>query len=158
MGSAAGAAAAPAGDRRHAGIGNHAPDATTAAGDAPPRRSRATAAGAAAHSTDRLEERPPLNAAPENAAIEHAAALYRRFSQLPARSLRRVAHQRLVPPVVVELGQLMAVIYRSDKWVGHPRTYIHYMDDPPRLVSDVDGRQLFVVGGSYRITARGIEG
>ncbi|MND09928.1 hypothetical protein D3C83_336400 [compost metagenome] len=52
----------------------------------------------------------------------------------------------------------MAVVYRSDKWVGHPRTYIHYMEDPPRLVSDVAGRRLFVVGGNYRITAQGIEG
>jgi hypothetical protein len=72
--------------------------------------------------------------------------------------VKRVSHERLVPPVVVELGQLMAIVYRSNKWVGHPRTYIHYMEDPPRLVSDVAGRRLFVIGGSYRITARGIEG
>ena len=90
--------------------------------------------------------------------IEDASALYRRFTRLPARSVRRVSHARLVPPVVVELGRLVAVMYRSDKWVGHPRTYIHYMEDPPRLVSDVAGRRLFVVGGNYRITARGIEG
>jgi hypothetical protein len=77
---------------------------------------------------------------------------------LPPRSVQRVSHQRLVPPVVVELGRLVAVMYRSDKWVGHPRTYIHYMEDLPRLVSDVTGRQLFVVGGNYRVTARGIEG
>jgi hypothetical protein len=32
------------------------------------------------------------------------------------------------------------------------------MDDPPRLVADVTGRRLFIVGGSYRVTARGIEG
>ena len=91
-------------------------------------------------------------------ALDDASALYRRFTRLPARSVQRVSHHRIVPPVVVELGRLVAVMYRSDKWVGHPRTYIHYMKDPPRLVSDVAGRQLFVVGGNYRITARGIEG
>ena len=100
-----------------------------------------------------MEKGPTLNVA-----IDDASALYRRFARLPAHSLTRVAYQRLMPPVVVELGQLMAVVYRSNKWVGHPRTYIHYMEDPPRLVSDVTGRRLFLIGGSYRITSRGIEG
>jgi hypothetical protein len=90
--------------------------------------------------------------------VREASVLYRRFCRLPAHSLRRVAHQRVMPPVVVELGHLMGLIYRSDKWVGRPRTYIHYMEDPPRLVSDVAGRRFFLVGGSYRVTARGIEG
>ena len=60
-----------------------------------------------------------------------------------------------MPPVVVELGQLAGLVYRSSKWVGRPRTYIHFMDDPPRLVSDVTGRRLFIVGGSYRVTTQG---
>jgi len=90
--------------------------------------------------------------------VQDASGLYRRFTRFPARSLQRVSHRRLMPPVVVELGRLAAVVYRSDKWVGHPRTYIHYMEDPPRLVSDVAGRRLFLIGGSYRVTARGIEG
>jgi hypothetical protein len=63
-----------------------------------------------------------------------------------------------MPPVVLEIGRLAGLVYRSSKWVGRPRTYIHYMDDPPRLVSDVTGRRLFIVGGSYRVTPRGIEG
>jgi hypothetical protein len=59
----------------------------------------------------------------------------------------------------VQLGELVGLIYRSDKWQrGDPRTYIHVLRDPPRLVSDIDGRQLFLLGGSYRVTARGIEG
>lgn len=90
--------------------------------------------------------------------LDDATALYRQFARLPARSLQRMAYARVVPPVLVDLGQLMAVVYRSDKWVGHPRTYIHYMEDPPRLVTDVTGRRLFVIGGSYRVTERGIEG
>lgn len=87
-----------------------------------------------------------------------AAALYHRFSRLPPRALTRVRWPRVMPSVVVDLGQLVAIVYRSDKWVGRPRTYIHRLEDPPRLVSDVDGRRLFVVGGSYRVTDRGIEG
>jgi hypothetical protein len=65
----------------------------------------------------------------------------------------------VLPPVVVQLGELVGLIYRSDKWQpGEPRTYIHVLRDPPRLVSDIAGRQLFMLGGSYRVTSRGIEG
>jgi hypothetical protein len=59
----------------------------------------------------------------------------------------------------VELGQLAGLIYRSDKGQpGLPRTYIHFMQDPPWLVSNIEGTQLYIVGGSYRVTRRGIEG
>lgn len=91
-------------------------------------------------------------------ALQSAASLYQTFNQFPARATRRVAHPRVMPPVVVDLGELAGLVYRSSKWVGRPRTYIHFMDDPPRLVADPSGRRLFIVGGSYRITARGIEG
>lgn len=85
--------------------------------------------------------------------------LYARFNQFGPSRLARVSQRRVMPPVVVELGELVGVVYRSDKWQpGRPRTYIHFMEDRPRLVSDVDGTQLYVVGGSYRVTPRGIEG
>ena len=95
---------------------------------------------------------------PLGAAVRSAATLYQQFTRMPARSIERVAHARLMPPVVLEIGRLAGLVYRSSKWVGRPRTYIHFMDDPPRLVSDVTGRRLFIVGGSYRVTPRGIEG
>jgi hypothetical protein len=76
---------------------------------------------------------------------------------LPGRP-RRISRRRLVPPVMVELGDLLGVIYRSDRGrPGRPRTYIHLMRYPPILASDVEGRQLYVVGGRYRVTGRGIE-
>lgn len=90
--------------------------------------------------------------------VRSAATLYRRFTQSSAAKIQQVTHTRLMPPVVVDLGQLAGLVYRSSKWVGRPRTYIHFMDDPPRLVSDITGRRLFIVGGSYRVTRRGIEG
>lgn len=165
------AAAAGALRRRYPEASSRPADAAPASGDAASRGDSATAAHHAAAAADAAVSSiatAPGGATASTAAIqtrrslgpdvEDASALYRRFSRLPARSVRRVSHERRVPPVVVELGRLMAVVYRSDKWVGHPRTYIHYMEDPPRLVSDVAGRQLFVIGGSYRITARGIEG
>ena len=133
---------APGGDGSRADAppasGGYAPRRDTAAGGPPPRASGRSAAS------------EPL--------VRSAAALYRQFTRMPARSIERVAHGRLMPPVVLEIGRLAGLVYRSSKWVGRPRTYIHFMDDPPRLVSDVTGRRLFIVGGSYRVTRRGIEG
>jgi hypothetical protein len=64
-----------------------------------------------------------------------------------------------MPPVVVQLGELMGLIYRSDKHgPTQPSTYIHFMDVPPTLASSPDGTQLYIVGGNYRVTSRGIEG
>jgi hypothetical protein len=86
-------------------------------------------------------------------------ALYREFNRFEPRAVITVRHSRLIPPVVVELGQLAGLIYRSDKWQrGQPRRYIHFFEEPPRLVSSLDGSQLYVIGGNYQVTQDGIEG
>ena len=91
--------------------------------------------------------------------MRSGAQLYRRFNRFPPGRSERVRHERLMPPVAVELGELAGIIHRSDKWQpGEPRTYIHFMEDPPRLICNVDGDRLYIVGGSYRVTERGIEG
>jgi len=88
-----------------------------------------------------------------------ATALYRRFNKFEPTAMMRLTCPRRVPGVLVRLGELRGLIYRSDKWQrGRPRTYIHFMEDPPILASDANGRQLFLLGGSYRVTDRGIEG
>jgi hypothetical protein len=85
--------------------------------------------------------------------------LYREFNDFDPSRVVRFRNSRLIPPVVVELGELVGLIYRSDKGQrGWPRAYIHVMEDPPLLVSNVEGTQLYIVGGSYRVTGRGIEG
>ncbi len=151
LGRAVGTEARAAGSGRAACYpAGAAPDAASPAGVAPAGRN--ASAGSAAAS-DGLAGPRALSGD-----LRDASVLYRRFSQLPARSVQRIAHPRVVPPVVVELGRLVGLVYRSDKWVGRPRNYIHFMKDPPRLVCDVTGRRLFVVGGSYHVTARGIEG
>lgn len=91
--------------------------------------------------------------------IQRGADLYQQFNQFEPSYAHRINYSRLIPPVVVELGELVGLIYRSDKWQsGQPRSYIHLMQDPPSLVSNVEGRQLYILGGSYRITEHGIEG
>ena len=153
VGSVDAASAAPSRRRGAGGSAGDAPHATASSGRAAARGHGAPAAAAARRSAAAGQTTGALSRV-----VRDASALYRRFTRLPARSLRRVSHRRLMPPVVVELGRLAAIVYRSDKWVGRPRTYIHYMEDPPRLVSDVAGRRLFLIGGSYRVTRRGIEG
>jgi hypothetical protein len=88
-----------------------------------------------------------------------AAALYRAFNGFAATDVRKVRHARLMPPVVVELGELRGLIYRSDKFKpSEPSTYIHVMEAPAILASNPEGTQLYIIGGDYRVTERGIEG
>ena len=91
--------------------------------------------------------------------LELARQLFERFhSFAPPQILYRPC-RRMIPNVLVKLGQLRGVIYSSDKeQCGRPRTFIHFMETPPLLASDADGKQLYIVGGKYRVTSRGIEG
>ncbi|MEM9091069.1 MAG: hypothetical protein AAGC93_20285 [Cyanobacteria bacterium P01_F01_bin.53] len=91
--------------------------------------------------------------------LDQGQGLYCRFNRFSATQVQRIRHDRRMPPAVVSLGELVGLMYRSDKWQqGQPRTYIHRMETPPQLVCDVTGSQLYIVGGNYRVTARGIEG
>ena len=91
--------------------------------------------------------------------FDAARQLFERFHSFapPKTLLRRCP--RLMPKVLVNLGELRGLIYRSDKeQCGRPRTFIHFMETPPLLASDPEGKQLYIVGGNYRVTSRGIEG
>ena len=91
--------------------------------------------------------------------LQRGIGLYHGFSGFEPARVVKVHHPRVIPPVVVELGELVGLIYRSDKGQpGQALTYIHRMEDPPRLVSNIEGTQLYIVGGSYQVTPRGIEG
>jgi hypothetical protein len=96
---------------------------------------------------------------PMSSDIDKGMTLYQKFNHFRPSRLMRIRHSRVMPPVAVELGELVGVIYRSDKGQpGSPRNYIHFMEHPPRLASNAEGTQLYIVGGSYRVTSRGIEG
>src|SRR5262245_19247878 len=90
--------------------------------------------------------------------IERAHALFARFHDFaPPITQRHRCPPR--PRVLVKLGRLRGLIYTSDKGSrGRPRTYIHFMETEPTLACDPRGTQLHIVGGRYRVTARGIEG
>jgi hypothetical protein len=90
--------------------------------------------------------------------VARAQRLYETFYGCEPSRTRRERFNRIVPSVLVDLGSLRGLIYSKRSGDGPKRTFIHFMEDPPRLMCDADGRRLFVIGGSYRITRRGIEG
>jgi hypothetical protein len=88
-----------------------------------------------------------------------AQDLFKRFHCFAAPQVIRKPCRRVIPPVLVHLGQLRGLIYSSDRGQrGSPRTFIHVMETPPALACDPAGRQLYILGGRYRVTSRGIEG
>ncbi|NOT63991.1 MAG: hypothetical protein HOP19_27570 [Acidobacteria bacterium] len=96
---------------------------------------------------------------PSRDSLQQARALFRRFHYFPAAGITRSPCRRVIPPVLVKLGRLRGLIYSSDR--GQPlcdRTFIHLMETPPLLACDPQGTQLYVIGGNYRVTQRGLEG
>ncbi len=91
--------------------------------------------------------------------LEQAQALYRQFHTFPCGKVVRTCLPRAIPEVLVHLGQLRGVIYSSDRGNRRrSRTFIHFMEDPPLLTCNPTGTQLYILGGHYRVTKRGIEG
>ncbi len=91
------------------------------------------------------------------AALRAAERDYRRFhwGNLPT-AARRVSVRR--PSVLVEVGELVSLTYRTAKGGGRRDDWIHFHRPPrPRLAYDLKSGDLFLVGGGYRITPRGIE-
>ena len=91
--------------------------------------------------------------------LRNAQSLFHRFHCFPALKVIREPCRRTIPNVLVHLGSLRGVIYSSDKWdQGRPKTYIHFMETPAQLTCNPEGTQLYIIGGRYRVTRRGIEG
>lgn len=94
-----------------------------------------------------------------SACLQPARETYQRFHCGPARCLYRLRCPKLNSHVQVDLGELRGLIYRSSRGpVARPRTFIHFFETPARLTSDPSGRQLYIHGGNYQVTRRGIEG
>jgi len=63
-------------------------------------------------------------------------------------------------PALTPLGELRGVIYRASRAPGEvPQNYVHFFEQQfPVLAADPTGRRLYIIGGRYRVTKRGIEG
>jgi hypothetical protein len=90
--------------------------------------------------------------------LAKARSRFQLFHSFPPNEIVCQPCSRLIPRVLVHVGQLKGLIYSSEKGDGRQRTYIHFMEQPPRLACDSHGSQLYILGGRYRVTSRGIEG
>lgn len=76
-----------------------------------------------------------------------------------ARGIERVRITRVLRLPLDTLGELRGVIYRRHGLPGEPpKNYVHFFKRAPLLTADPTGRRLFIIGGQYRVTRRGIEG
>lgn len=102
---------------------------------------------------------PSAGARPCPCCWSEAQALFRRFHRFASPRVVTAPCRRVVPRLLVHLGRLRGLIYSSDRGRrGCQRTYVHFMETPPRLACDPRGTQLYILGGRYRVTARGIVG
>jgi hypothetical protein len=70
---------------------------------------------------------------------------------------KRMRKPPALKETAAELGKLVGVVYRSDKFDGKVKDYEHDFSKPlPSLVTDPDGKGLHIVGGGYKITPDGI--
>jgi hypothetical protein len=75
----------------------------------------------------------------------------------PTSAVVRKVDSLVIPDVLVRLGDLVEVTYRSNKFDKRSRLYIHkFGRDKPILAASGDGK-LFIIGGGFKITERGIE-
>lgn len=66
---------------------------------------------------------------------------------------------RRIPGTLVKLGDMTEIVYRSPKYDGEQKTYVHKTGRPhPVLATDPDGKHLYIVGGKVRVTADGLVG
>jgi hypothetical protein len=88
--------------------------------------------------------------------FEQAARLYQRFTGHAAAPLADVPAPR-VPRVGLAIGTCDGLLYTTVR-DGAKEAYIHRFKaaDRPLFVVSPDGLQLFLVGGRFRFTERGI--
>lgn len=88
--------------------------------------------------------------------IAQAADLYERFSGHDPEEIGRIKIPKL-PPVGVAIGDVDGILYTTVR-DGVEEKYIHkfHKRDKPLFVVSPDGKSLFLIGGNYTFTERGI--
>lgn len=88
--------------------------------------------------------------------VDQAADLYERFSGHDPEEIGRVSVPK-IPRVAVAIGEVDGILYSTIR-DGKFEKYIHkfHKRDRPLFVVSPDGKQLFLIGGNYTFTERGI--
>lgn len=90
---------------------------------------------------------------------QKACDLFEQFHCFRPGRVMKLPCRRVMPKLLVHVGELRGLIYRSDRGQrGCPRQFVHFLESPAELACDPTGRQLYIVGGNYRVTPKGIEG
>lgn len=66
----------------------------------------------------------------------------------------RVARKPVIPDSVVEIGNILAIVYEVDN-TGEKLQHTFASKARPLLVVSHDGKQVFIVGGQFTFTSRG---
>lgn len=89
--------------------------------------------------------------------VRRGLRLFEDWSGRAAGGVEVRAVPRDTPAVLVRLGELAGVIYRSNKWDGRRRDYLHETSAPrPELCATPDGRRLVILGGAVRVRPEGL--
>jgi hypothetical protein len=88
--------------------------------------------------------------------VQRAANLYERFSGHEAESIGKIKVKPF-PKVAVAVGEIDGILYSTVR-DGKLEKYIHkfHQADKPLFAVSPDGKQLFLIGGYYTFTERGI--
>ena len=83
-----------------------------------------------------------------------------RFGSPCACHMTRRRFTRIVRLPLKPVGELRGVIYRTRRTPGEaPKNYVHFFQGrSPLLVTNPTGTRLYIIGGHYCVTPRGIEG
>jgi hypothetical protein len=105
--------------------------------------------------TKKLKRNPA--AASLDAAMRTAAARFSDFTGHEARVIGKIDFPQN-PGAGLVIGPIVGLAYEANR-DGESEQYFHRFKAAarPLLVASPDGRQLFIVGGRYNFTARGIE-
>lgn len=97
---------------------------------------------------------------PASAQIAAGARTFKRWHGFDPERIEVVSGNRKVPRTLVLLGTLPEIVYDSNKWSGRMERYVHKTgrSNPPLLCTGPDGKGLYIVGGSVRVTRRGLIG
>ena len=89
--------------------------------------------------------------------VNKARKLYRNWHDFDAVSGSLLSRPR---GFLHDCGRATYIIYRSDKWIGKNRDYIHHFKKPPRVRANKKSQPslLAITGGKIRVKNEGITG
>lgn len=89
-------------------------------------------------------------------AVRKAAALYTEFTGHDDPRLTKIAIPS-IPQAALAIGEVDGIMYSTVR-DGVPEKYVHKFkrSSRPLMISSPDGKQLYLIGGSYDFTERGI--